>query len=62
MQPFTAGFELTALAAQVLASPFGDTLPAAHRDNLLRVSVEAEHEGLAVGMSLEHARRLRPSL
>jgi aminoglycoside phosphotransferase (APT) family kinase protein len=43
VQPFTAGFELTALAAQVLASPFGDTLPAAHRDNLLRVSVEAEH-------------------
>jgi DNA polymerase-4 len=29
---------------------------------LREVSVEAEHEGLAVGMSLEHARRLCPSL
>jgi aminoglycoside phosphotransferase (APT) family kinase protein len=40
--PFDGEFALSAMTERVLASPFGVTLPSAHRDNLRRVAVEAE--------------------
>lgn len=42
VEPFGGEFGLSTLTEQVLASPFGDTLPPSHRDNLRRVTVEAE--------------------
>lgn len=42
VEPFAGEFGLSTMTEQVLASPFGHTLPSAHRDNLRRVSAEAE--------------------
>ena len=42
VEPFGGDFGLSTLTEQVLASPFGDMLSSAHRDNLRRVAVEAE--------------------
>jgi aminoglycoside phosphotransferase (APT) family kinase protein len=42
VEPFAGEVGLTTTTEQVLASPFGETLPSPHRDNLRRVAAQAD--------------------